>query len=218
MNEAGSNPDRRTIIAGKAISSLVAHAPWSWPVLSRPVMGFFDRAASGWDERTGAGSLDHLAPLAAGVLDVKTRPESILDVGCGTGAATLFLAREFPTARIRGVDISPAMISRAGAKIGLDPEGRVAFREGDCSRLPWPDDSFDLLTAVNMPLFFSEMDRVLRPGGSVIVVATLGEDTPFSTPERTVERKFERLGLQRSGGGSAARGTWFTATKTGGTR
>ncbi len=218
MDETGSSPDTRTIFAGKAICSLVAHAPWSWPILSRPVMGFFDQAASGWDERTGAGSLDHLAPLAAGVLDVKTPPERILDVGCGTGAATLFLAREFPTARIRGVDISPAMINRAVAKIGLDPEARVAFREGDCARLPWPDHSFDLLTAVNMPLFFNEINRVLRPGGSVIVVATLGEGTPFSTPERTIERKFERLGLERSGGGSAAGGTWFTATKSGNSR
>lgn len=215
MNEAASTPDRKTVLTGKAISAVVAHAPWSWWLISRPVMHFFDRAAGGWDERTGAGSLDHLAPLAAGVLDVKARPESILDVGCGTGAATLFLAREFPTARIRGVDISPAMINRASAKIGLDPEARVAFREGDSSRLPWPDDSFDLLTAVNVPLFFNEIDRVLRPGGSVIVVATHGEGTPFFTPERTIERKFARLGLRRSGGGSAGRGTWFTATRTG---
>ncbi len=176
-------------------------------------MGFFDDAASGWDERTGAGSLNHLAPLAAGVLDVQRRPESILDVGCGTGVATLFLAREYPTARVRGVDISAAMINRATAKIGLDPEARVAFREGDASRLPWPDHSFDLLTAVNMPLFFKEIDRVLRPGGSVIVVATLGEGTPFSTPQRTVERKFGQLGLSKAGSGQAGTGTWITASK-----
>ncbi len=213
MNESRADPDRRTVLAGKAISALIAHAAWSWPVLRRPVMGFFDGAASGWDERTGAGSVDHLAPLAAGVLDLEKPPESILDVGCGTGAATLFLAREFPRARVRGIDISPAMIIRAGAKIGLDPEARVAFREGDSSRLPWPDRSFDLVTAVNMPLFFKEINRVLRPGGSVIVVATLGEATPFSTPERTIERKFARLGLAESGRGLADRGTWFTATK-----
>lgn len=213
MNETPSTPDRRTVLTGKAISALVAHAPWSWPLMSRPVMGFFDRAARGWDERTGAGSLDHLAPLAAAVLDIRSTPESILDVGCGTGAATLFLAREFPRARIRGVDISPEMVNLASSKIGLDPEARVAFREGDASRLPWPDSSFDLVTAVNMPLFFTEIDRVLRPGGSVIIVATLGDRTPFSTPEKTVERKFARLGLRRSGGGSAGRGSWFTATR-----
>jgi ubiquinone/menaquinone biosynthesis C-methylase UbiE len=213
VDETPTSPDRRTVLTGKAISALVAHAPWSWPLLNRPVMNFFDRAASGWDERTGAGSVDHLAPLSAGVLDVAIEPERILDIGCGTGAATLFLAREFPRARIRGVDISPMMISRATAKIGLDPEARVAFREADASKLPWPDRSFDLVTLVNMPLFFGEINRVLRPGGSVIVVATLGDDTPFSTPTRTIKHKFKRLGLDRSGGGSAGRGTWFTARK-----
>jgi ubiquinone/menaquinone biosynthesis C-methylase UbiE len=178
-------------------------------------MSFFDRAAGGWDSRTGAGSVEHLAPLAAATLAVENEPERILDVGCGTGAATLFLAREFPRARVRGVDISPAMISRATAKIGLDPEARVVFREADASKLPWPDRSFDLVTLVNMPLFFAEIDRVLRPGGTVIVVATLGDQTPFSTPPKTIERKFTRLGINPSGSGTAGRGTWFSATKGG---
>ncbi len=216
MTDTPSTPDRRTVLTGRAISALIAHAPWSWPLISRPVTGFFDRAAGGWDERTGAGSIEHLEPLAAGVLDVKAHPESILDIGCGTGAATLFLAREFPRARVRGVDISPAMVHRASAKIGLDPEARVAFREADASSLPWPDCSFDLISLVNMPLFFSEINRVLRPGGSVIVVATLGQETPFSTPEKTIERRFSRLGLEKAGGGSAGKGTWFTAAKPGG--
>ena len=60
MNEAPSTPDRRTVLAGKAISAVVAHAPWSWPALSRPVMGFFDRAAPGWDERTGENRFEYL--------------------------------------------------------------------------------------------------------------------------------------------------------------
>lgn len=216
MNDSPSPPNRRTVRSGKLISALIAHFPWSWPLLRRPVTRFFDRAAGGWDDRTGAGSLDHLAPLAAGVLDVKGRPESVLDVGCGTGAATLFLAREFPRARIRGVDISPAMVSRAGARIGLDPEARVAFREGDSSDLPWPAKSFDLVTLVNVPIFFAEVNRVLRPGGTVIVVATLGEDTPFSTPPKTIEARFAKFGLERSGSGSAGKGTWFSVRKPGG--
>jgi ubiquinone/menaquinone biosynthesis C-methylase UbiE len=213
VNEKPSTPDRRTVFAGKAISAIVAHLPWLWPVIDRRVMGFFDRAAGDWDSRTGAGSVEHLAPLAAAVLRVGREPERILDVGCGTGAATLFLAREFPRARVRGVDISAAMISRAGAKIGLDPEARVAFKQGDASSLPWPDQSFDLVTLVNMPLFFREINRVLRPGGSVIVVATLGDRTPFSTPSRTIESKFGRLGIRTTGTGTAGSGTWFCGTK-----
>jgi len=215
VNEQPSTPDRRTVLVGKAISAVVAHLPWLWPAINGPVMRFFDRAAGSWDSRTGAGSVEHLAPLAAAVLTIEQEPERILDVGCGTGAATLFLAREFPRARVRGVDISHAMINRASAKIGLDPEARVAFKQGDASKLPWPDDSFDLVTLVNMPLFFGEINRVLRPGGSVIVVATLGDRTPFSTPSKTIEKKFNRLGIIPAATGLAGPGTWFCGTKEG---
>ena len=44
------------------------------------------------------------------------------------------------------------------AKVGLDPEGRVAFRVGDAADLPYPDESFDLVAQLNMPPFF-ERDR-----------------------------------------------------------
>jgi ubiquinone/menaquinone biosynthesis C-methylase UbiE len=185
-------------------------------LIDGPVAKFFDRAAGSWDSRTGAGSAENLAPLAAAVLTVEREPERILDIGCGTGAATLFLAREFPRARIRGVDISAAMIRRATSKIGLDPEARVAFRQGDASSLPWPGNSFDLVTLVNMPLFFSEIDRVLRPGGSVIVVATLGARTPFSTSPKTIERKFARRNINRVAEGDTNPGIWFCGTRTGG--
>lgn len=216
MTEDPTPPDRRTVLSGQAISRLVARAPWLWPVIRRPVTRFFDSAAAGWDDRTGAGSVEHLAPIAAGVLNVVPEPERILDIGCGTGAATLFLAREFPRARVRGIDLSPAMIARATAKIGLDPEARVAFRTGDASKLPYPDQSFDLIAQINMPVFFSEINRVLRPGGTVLVAASLGDSTPFTTPEKDLRTGFIRHGIERSGGGNAGAGTWFTGEKTAG--
>lgn len=215
MPESPSIPDRRTVLTGKAICGLVAHAPWAWPVASRAVMRFFDRSAQGWDDRTGAGSPDHLGALAAAVLQTGTTPERILDLGCGTGAGTLFLAREYPRASIRGVDLSPAMIAAATAKTGLDPEGRVAFRVADASALPFPDESFDLVTQVNMPVFFREIARVLRPGGSVVIAHSLGSDTPFSTPTKTIERKFTRRGIRAAADGRTGRGTWFVARKAG---
>ncbi len=174
---------------------------------------FFDRASGSWDERTGAGSPEHLAALAAAVLEVKSRPERILDLGCGTGAGALFLAREFPLASIRGLDLSPGMIEAARSRIGLDPDGRVAFREGDASRLPYGDGSFDLVTQVNMPVFFREITRVLRPGGSVVIAHSLGSDTPFSTPERTLRRQFSRRGLPLINSGRTEPGTWLIARK-----
>ena len=148
---------------------------------------FFDRSAPGWDGRTGAGSVEHLAPLAAALLHVKPAPERALDVGTGTGAGALLLAREFPQASVRGVDFSEEMIRAAAGKVGLDPSGRVAFRVADAADLPYDDESFDLVTHLNMPPFIDEVARVLRPGGHVVVASSWGEATPFYTPDAVLD-------------------------------
>ncbi|MGK2933039.1 MAG: class I SAM-dependent methyltransferase [Solirubrobacterales bacterium] len=213
MSSSPPSPDYRTILIGKAICQVAARIPWAWPMISRPVMRFFDSKAKTWDTNTSAGSVDHLAPLAAGVLHAGKEPERVLDVGCGTGAATFFLAREYPRARIRGVDLSPKMIDQANSRIGLDPEARVAFRVGSAHELPYPDENFDLVAQTNMPVFFAEIDRVLRPGGSVVIASSSGHDTPFSTPDELLRKKFEKRGFVDVETGTAARGTYFSARK-----
>jgi ubiquinone/menaquinone biosynthesis C-methylase UbiE len=172
---------------------------------------YFDSLAQGWTERTGAGSVEHLASLAAATTHVDGDPERILDIGCGTGEPSLFLAREYPTARVRGVDLSPEMVHLAQAKVGLDPEGRIAFKVADAAELPWPEDSFDLVAQLNMPPFFAEITRVLRPGGHVIVAASSGAATPFYTPDKVLERGFRKRGLETVSAGEAGDGTYFVA-------
>ena len=211
MPEYRSAADRKTRIIGKTICRVAAVAPWAWPLISGSVRRFFDGAAGGWDERTMAGSPGHLATLAAGLDSLDVKPERVLDLGCGTGAGTLFLAREFPTAGIRGVDLSDEMIATAQSKIGLDPDARVSFRVADASKLPFGDDSFDLVTQVNMPVFFREISRVIRPGGGVIIATSLGDETPFSTPEKLVQRKLAAHGFGEVHSGAAGEGTWIAA-------
>jgi ubiquinone/menaquinone biosynthesis C-methylase UbiE len=193
------------------MNAAVTHAPWLWPVLRRPMQGYFDALAADWDERTGAGSVDHLQALATATTRVRPHPERVLDLGTGTGEAALFLAREFPRANVRGVDMSEEMIREAQSKVGLDPDGRIAFRVADAARLPYDEDSFDLVTLVNVPPFFGEIARVLRPGGQVIVVATGGPATPFYTPPSVLERGFRRRGIEGAESGDAGRGTYFIA-------
>ena len=199
---------------GRALNNLVARAPWIWPLIRGPMRGFFSERADGWDERTGAGGLDHLAPLAAAVLHVSPSPERILDIGCGTGEGTLFLAREFPQARVRGVDFSEEMIAAAVGKVGLDPEGRIAFKVGDAASLPYPDDSFDLVAQLNMPPFFDEMVRVLRPGGQVIVAASWGPATPFYTKPKLLQWKFAQHGVEQVASEAAGSGTFWVGRLT----
>jgi len=111
-----------------------------------------------------------LTALAAAVLHVRELPERILEVGCGEGDGVLFLAREFPGARVRGVDPSERAIAAAVARVGLDPEGRVAFKRGRPGRLPYPEGLFDLVALSGGHLRPGELARVLRPGGHLIAI------------------------------------------------
>lgn len=109
-----------------------------------------------------------LTPLAAATLRVG-EPERVLELDCGEGDGTMFLAREFPQARVRGVDPSAAAIRRAQARVGLDPEGRIAFKVGDPANLPFPANLFDLVAAIDTDPAPAEVARVLRPNGHLIV-------------------------------------------------
>jgi ubiquinone/menaquinone biosynthesis C-methylase UbiE len=117
-----------------------------------------------------------LTPLAAAVLHVGS-PERVLQVACGDGDGALFLAREFPTARVRGIDADADLVHAATTRVGLDPEGRVAFKVGGPRKIPYPDDNFDLVAVLDARPKAAEVARVLRPGGYLILAATDG--SPF---------------------------------------
>lgn len=111
-----------------------------------------------------------LPALAAAVLRVPRDPERVLEIGCGEGDGVLFLAREFPRARIRGLDRSGEAIRAAVARTGLDPQGRVAFKAASGRRLPYPDDQFDLVVCSGQLPSLREIRRVLRLAGHVLLV------------------------------------------------
>jgi ubiquinone/menaquinone biosynthesis C-methylase UbiE len=115
-----------------------------------------------------------LTPLAAAVLHVGI-PERVLQVACGDGDGALFLAREFPAARVRGIDADADQVAAASRRVGLDPEGRVAFKVGGPGKIPYPDDNFDLVAVLDARPRAAELARVLHPGGHLILAATRGE-------------------------------------------
>ena len=209
-------PPKRVQLIGRTITGLVARAPFTWPLLRGWSRGFWERAAPTWDQRVSRSSPEYLAPLAAALLHVRPEPERALDIGTGLGDGALLIAREFPHARVRGVDLSKEMVRRAQARIGLDPEGRVAFKAADAAALPYEDESFDLVTQLNVPVFFSEIARVLRPGGFVVIAASFGASTPFYTPDSVLRRGFRKRGLETVETGGAAAGTYFLARRPGG--
>lgn len=140
-------------------------------------------------------SVPPLTPLAAAVLHVG-RPERVLQIACGDGDGALFLAREFPTARVRGIDADADLIGAATARVGLDPEGRVAFKVGGPRRIPFPDDQFDLVAALDARPRAAEVARVLRPGGHLILAATEGEPLGRGAAARWLARSLRARGFE----------------------
>jgi SAM-dependent methyltransferase len=136
-----------------------------------------------------------LTPLAAAVLHVGD-PERILQVECGGGEGAMFLAREFPSARVRGVDRSAAAIHTAASRVGLDPEGRVAFKQGAPRSLPFPDDHFDLVAALDARPAPRELLRVLRPGGYLALAESRRPGAPAGFGGRLLRRRLGRLGFE----------------------
>lgn len=156
-----------------------------------------------------------LTPLAAAVLHVGD-PERILEVECGEGEGTLFLAREFPHARVRGVDRSPEAVRRAADRIGLDPEGRIAFKRGGPRSLPFPDDQFDLLAATDARPRAGEAARVLRPGGFLALAASRGPGALSGFGGGLYRRRLAQLGFVPIWTQPAGDGSFFVARLRGG--
>lgn len=136
-----------------------------------------------------------LTPLAAAALRVG-EPERILQIQCGDGDGVLFLAREFPRARVRGVDRSERAVRRAAGRIGLDPEGRVAFKETDRGELPFPDDLFDLVALLDASPPVAEVARVLRPGGYLILARSRRSGEPRGLRESLLRWRLSRRGFE----------------------
>lgn len=148
-----------------------------------------------------------LTPLATAVLHVDRDPERALAIAADEGEAAFFLAREFPAARVRGVDRSERRVRTAAARAGLDPEGRIAFKLGRPSALPFPDGFFDLVAQLDGRPAAAELARVLRPGGYLILTRprrgrSLRLPGPAATRSRLARHGIELLGEERAGDGS----------------
>jgi ubiquinone/menaquinone biosynthesis C-methylase UbiE len=107
------------------------------------------------------------------------RAFTILDVGCGGGRTIETLASMAPDGKVSGVDYSTASVAVARERNAASiASGRVDIQQASVSRLPFPDASFDLVTAVethyywpDLPRDLREIMRVLAPGGTLLIIA-----------------------------------------------
>ena len=149
-----------------------------------------------------------LTPLAAAVLHVPV-PERALTIGCGDAEPALLVAREFPAARVRGVDRSDDVVRAASARVGLDPEGRVAFKVGRPRSLPYPDGFFDLIAQIDRWPAPAEVIRVLRPGGHLILARSRPPGLAARTREKLLHHRLARRGIVPVQSAGAGDGNFF---------
>jgi SAM-dependent methyltransferase len=142
-------------------------------------------------------------------------PERVLAIADDEGEAALFLAREFPAARVRGVDRSPRRARAAAKRVGLDPEGRVAFKAGAHGSLPYPDAFFDLVAQVDGRPDAAEIARVLRPGGYLILARTQRSGGPLRLGSRSPWRRLGRRGIELLEAAEAGDGSFSVGRRRG---
>lgn len=101
----------------------------------------------------------------------KNEPQRILDLGVGTGTATLEWVQTFPKAEITGIDLSPYMLVAASLKL---KDRKVELRQAKAEATNFAEGSFDMVTASflfhEIPQevarqVVTEAQRLLRPGG-----------------------------------------------------
>lgn len=127
-------------------------------------------------------------------------PLKVLDVGCGIGGTSRYMAKQFPTWKVTGLSISPCQIERAKQLVASQKVDNCEFICGDAMSMPFPDCSFDVVwsceSAEHMPDkegFLKECFRVLKPGGKFVMATWCQRDDtllPFSDSE---QRKLDFL-------------------------
>lgn len=113
----------------------------------------------------------------------------MLDIATGTGDVAFDLHRRFPGARITGLDLSEGMLAVAREKLaraGSETRGAIQFLQGDSLSMPFADDTFDLITVAygvrnfeHLEEGLREMQRVLRPGGTLCVIELSEPSNPL---------------------------------------
>ena len=113
--------------------------------------------------------------------------ERALDLCCGTGDVSFALARH--GLDVTGLDFSAPMLAVADQRLKERfPDARVKFLQGDAQKIPFPDNSFDIVTIsyglrnlADWETGLREMQRVARPGGRLLVL-------DFGRPDNAVWR------------------------------
>ena len=116
-----------------------------------------------------------------------SKSDMILDIGCGGGRTVNTLARIATEGEVYGIDYSQVSVAVSTSKNkSLIEKGQVKILHASVDSIPFSDDMFDLVTAVESCYFWpdlinnlKEIRRVLKTGGSAILVNAMYRDERF---------------------------------------
>lgn len=166
------------------------------PIDERQVAFRFNKAAKTYDQvavlqqRVGKALLERLQ-------GIRCQPQTILDLGCGTGYSEVFLKKAYPSAQIIGLDKSDGMLIEAQNKERKHELSNINWVCGYAEDLPFSDHTFELVYS-SLMLHWSndftkslnEIRRVLKPGG-LLLFSMVGPDTlqELRSSWRTIDDK-----------------------------
>lgn len=140
----------------------------------------------------------HAAVTEWGLSHLSIAPDAaVLDIGCGGGATLRRLAARAPRGHITGLDYSEVSVACSAAfNTDAIAAGRMEVVQGSVERLPFADESFDIITTVESFYFWPqpqenlrEVHRVLKRGGTFLLIADIHEDGTLSPETRdNIER------------------------------
>jgi len=127
---------------------------------------------------------------------------TVLDVGCGGGRTVRKLAAIATDGKIYGVDHSEESVAASkNTNVHGIEMGRVEIRLGSVSQLPFSDDMFDLVTAVETHFWWPDLGsdmreifRVLKPEGQLIIIAEVYKGA-HAMASRLAEKYARRTGM-----------------------
>ena len=144
----------------------------------------FDRSAARYDQFNSILSLgaDRRWRSRAADMLVLPRHARVLDVGTGTAVSAITIARRHPQARVTGIDINANMLKAAETAVARALlSDRIELMRVNGEKMPFADATFDAVLLsftiedmVNQAAGVKEIARVLKPGGSVVVLGLGG--------------------------------------------
>ena len=118
----------------------------------------------------------------------------VLDVGCGVGGTSRYLAKKMPNADVTGITLSPNQVKRATELAEEQNVPNAKFTVMNALEMEFPDNSFDIVWACesgeHMPdkeAYINEMMRVLKPGGKFVMATWCQRDdreVPFDDKDK----------------------------------